>query len=182
MRESILVRIASDPPARLWSGVGDLLVLADGVEPEDSVYLGGASLVAAPDFQQLMNGTADRLEFTLSGVSSHIVSLAMEEADSVKGAALDLGTIRFDDDWQQVGVITWEARFRCDTLTVGSQASEKGRTRTIVLSVGTDDTARSRAPIAIFTDADQRRRSPTDSFFDQVAGITAGTSRRFGPS
>jgi hypothetical protein len=65
---------------------------------------------------------------------------------------------------------------------VGSQASGKGRTRTVSLSVGTDETGRSRAPIALFTDADQRRRSPTDAFFDHVAGITAGTSRRFGPS
>jgi hypothetical protein len=182
MKESVLVRIASDPVARIWSGVGDLQVSADSVETEDSIYLGGAELVSAPDFQQLINGTADRLEFTLSGVNAEIVALAQEEAESVKGAALDLGTIRFDDDWQPVGIITWEARFRCDTLTVGSQAGDSGRTRTITLSVGSDDTGRSRAPIALFTDSDQRRRSPTDAFFDHVAGITAGTSRRFGPS
>jgi hypothetical protein len=83
VRESILIRIASDPPARIWSGIGDLLVPADDVEPEDSIYLGGAVLISAPDFQQLINGTADRLEFTLSGVSSEVVALAMEEAESV---------------------------------------------------------------------------------------------------
>jgi hypothetical protein len=182
VRESVLIRIDSATPARFWGGVGDLLVLADEVEPEDSIYLGGANIVSAPDFQQLMNGTADRLEFTLSGVSAEVMALAQDEAEEVKGAALDLGTIRFDDDWQQVGVVTWEARFRCDTLSVGSQSVNDGRTRAITLSVGTDDTERSRAPIALFTDADQRRRSPADAFFDHVAGITAGTSRRFGPS
>jgi hypothetical protein len=176
------MRIDAPDPARIWSGVGDLLVLADDIEPEDSIYLGGAALVSAPDFQQLINGTADRLDFTLSGVTAEIIALAMDEAEGVKGAALDLGTIRFDDDWQQVGSVTWEAQFRCDTLTVGSQSADQGRTRTISLSVGTDDTGRSRSPLALFTDADQRRRSPTDAFFDHVAGITAGTSRRFGPS
>lgn len=181
MRESVLIRIDSDPPARLWSGVGDLIILADDVEPEDSVYLGGANIVSAPDFQQLMNGTADRLDFTLSGVTAEVVALAQEEAESVKGSAMDLGTIRFDDDWQPVGVVTWEARFRCDTLSVSSQSGQDARSRSITLSVGTDDTDRSRAPIALFTDSDQRRRSATDAFFDHVAGITAGTSRRFGP-
>lgn len=181
MRESVLIRIGSHVPARIWSGVGDLFIPADDVEPGDSIYLGGAALISAPDFQQLINGTADRLQFTLSGVTSEIIALAIEDAESVKGADLDLGTLRFDDDWQAYSVI-WEAKFRCDTLTVAGQAANEGRTRTITLSVGTDETGRSRAPIALFTDADQRRRSPTDAFFNQVAGITAGTSRRFGPN
>jgi hypothetical protein len=182
VRESVLIRINCDPPARLWGGVGDLAVAADDVETEDAIYVGGATIISAPDFQQLMNGTADRLDFTLSGVSEEVLVLAQEEAESVKGAALDLGTIRFDDEWQQAGVVTWEARFRCDTLSVGSQGGQDQRSRSITLSVGTDDTDRSRAPIALFTDADQRRRSSDDAFFSLVAGITAGTSRRFGPS
>jgi hypothetical protein len=182
VRESTVLRIASTVPVRIWSGVGDLLVAADDIEPVDSIYLGGAQLISVPDFQQLMNGSADRLEYTLSGVSAQVLALAREEAAGVRGAALDLGTVRFDEDWQQTGVLTWEERFRCDTLTIGGQPSDKGRTRTITLSVGTDDTGRSRAPISIFTDADQRRRSPTDNYFNQVASITAGTSRRFGPS
>jgi len=182
MRESVLVRIASDPPARLWSGVGDLFVPADAVEPSGAIYLGGADLVSVPDFQQLINGTADRLEFTLSGVTASTLALAVEESASVRGAPVDLGTQQFDDDWQPLGPVKWEARFRADTLTVGSQPGETGRNRTIALSVGTDDTGRSRAPISLFTDQDQRRRSPTDAFFNQVSGINAGTSRRFGPS
>lgn len=181
MRESIIIRIDSDPPARVWSGVGDLLVGSDDVEPEDSVYLGGSELISAPDFQQLINGIAERLEITVSGVSEETLRLALEDAPSVKGARVDFGTVRFDEQWQ-VLTITWENRFRADTLTLGSQPGDEGRTRSITLSIGTDDTARSRAPAAFFTDADQRRRSPTDAMFDHVAGISAGTSRRFGPS
>jgi hypothetical protein len=37
------------------------------------------------------------------------------------------------------------------------------------------------APMAFFTDADQKKRSSTDTIFDHVAAINAGTSRRFGP-
>jgi hypothetical protein len=119
---------------------------------------------------------------TVNGVTAETIRLALEEAPSVKGAALHIGTVQFDEDWQTAGAANWQAEFRVDTLTVSSQASEQGRSRSITLSIGTDDTGRSRAPIAFFTDADQRRRSPTDKFCDHVAGITGGTSRRFGPS
>lgn len=182
VRESYLLRIASDPPARIWSGVGDLEIPADIVEPEAATYLGAGELLSAPDFQQLINGVAERLEFVVSGVSSETLRLALEDAASTKGATIHLGRIDFDANWQQVGPVEWEAVFRADSLSVDSQASNMGRTRSIKLSVGTEDTGRSYAPQAFFTDADQRRRSPTDRFFSHVGGITGGTSRRFGPS
>jgi hypothetical protein len=181
VRESILIRIASDPVARVWSGLGDLYVPADFVEDEGGIYLGGGELISAPDFEQLINGTAQRLEITVSGVTAETIRLALEDAPSVKGADVYIGTVQFDDDWQQ-GAVTWEGGFRADTLTVNSQAADQGRTRSIALSIGTDDTGRSRAPLAFYTDADQKRRSPTDRFFERVASISAGTSRRFGPS
>jgi hypothetical protein len=180
MRESFLLRIAADPPARVWSGNGDLVIPADTIEASAATYLGGGELLSAPDFQQLIGGTAERLDITVSGVTAETLRLAREDADSIKGAAVHLGTIRFDDDWQQ-GAVVWEDGFRVDTLSVNSQSGDESRSRTITLSIGTDDTGRSRAPIAFFTDADQRRRSPTDAFCDQVAGISSGTSRRFGP-
>lgn len=179
MNESYGIRIGSDPVARLWSGVGDLLVPADIVEDAPATYLGGGELLSAPDFQQLINGTAERVELQVSGVSAATLALALEEADSVRGAKVHLARFDFDDAWQLIGV-EYEQTFRADKLTVNSQGGET-RTRTITLSLGSEDTNRSRAPIAFFTDADQRRRSPTDAFFDHVSGITAGTSRRFGP-
>ena len=181
-RKSWLLRIASDPPARLWSGNGDLLVMADDVEDEDAIYLGGGELINVPDFQQLINGIAERLEVTVSGVSAATLVLALEEAPSVKGANIDLGEIIFDTAWQQLGSVEWQAKFRADTLSVSSQPGGGSRTRSITLSIGTDDTGRSRAPLAFFTDADQRRRSANDAIFDHVAGISSGTSRRFGPT
>lgn len=182
MRESLLVRIACDPPARVSSCVGDLAIPADNVEDEDgATYLGGGELISFPDFQQIINGTAERIEVQVSGVTGETLRLALEDAPSVKGARVDVGTIRFNDEWQPLGPVTWESRYRADTLSVSSQSGQDGRTRTISLSVATEDTNRSRAPLAFFTDADQRRRSSDDAFFSHVAGITAGTSRRFGP-
>lgn len=181
MRESYGIRIDCDPPARVWGGVGDLVIPADIVEVAPALYLGAGELLSAPDFQQLINGTAERLNITVSGVNAESQRLALEEAASVKGARVHLVRFDFDDDWQLVGV-EYEAVFRADSVTTDNTASQDGRTRTITLSIGTDNTDRSKAPYAFWTDADQRRRSPTDRFFDHIAGITRGTSRRFGPN
>jgi hypothetical protein len=181
VREGYLVRIATDPPARIWSGHGDLDIPADAVEAEPATYLGRGALVNVADFQQLINGTAERLEFTLSGVTAETLRMALEDAPEVPNAAVHVGRVDFDQNWQQVGPVEWEATFRADFLRVGSQGSGDDRTRSITLSVGTEDTGRSFAPVAFFTDANQRRRSSDDAIFSHVGNITVGTSRRFGP-
>lgn len=181
-RESYIVRIACDPPALIWSGFGPLALPADNVIPEDAIALGAGELVNVPDFQQLMSGTAERLDFQLSGVSQETTRLALEDAPSVRGARVDIGRIDFGPDWQPIGPIEWEATFQARSLNVSRPAADGGKiTRTITLSIAHGSTARRRAPLAFFTDADQRRRSPTDRIFDRVAGINGGTTRRFGP-
>lgn len=182
VRESYLLRIGTPTPVRVWSGVGDLSIPNDAVEPVNgAIYLGAGQLLSAPDFQQLINGLAERLEFVISGVSEEATQLALEEAEGVKNAAVHVGRIDFDANWQRLGAVEWEATFRADVLTLESDAQAGTRVRTLKVSVGTADTGRSYAPVAFFTDADQRLRSPTDAFFDHVAGINAGTSRIFGP-
>ena len=182
VRESYLMKIDHpDDPARIWSGVGPLAIPADIVEAAPATYLGAGELLSVPDFQQLINGVAERIEILVSGVSEETIRLALEDAPGVKNAAIYIGRIDFDADWQQLGPVEWEATFRADCLIVESQAQNGTRVRTIKLSAGSDDTGRSFAPAAYFTDADQRLRSATDSFFDHVAGINRGTSRIFGP-
>lgn len=176
MRVSPLFRIDADPPARVWGGVGDLDIPADTIEPMVARYLGGGELVQIPELEQLINGTASRITVTVSGVATETQRLALEDAASVKGAAVHIGLVYLDDALQ-VDEVEWLAELRSDSLAI-----DRGDTsRTISLSIGSDFTDRSRAPIALFTHADQLRRSPTDVIFDHVAGINAGTSRPFGP-
>ncbi len=179
-REAYIFRIASDPVALFWSGFGDLFVPADIVIPADAIALGAGELINIPDFEQLINGTAERLDIQLSGVTDQTLALAIEESASVAGARVDVGRMDQDQYWQQAAPVEWEAAFEARSLSVGSQFSA-GRVRTISLTIVSGDTTRSRANNAFFTDADQRRRSPTDAIFSHVAGISAGTTRRFGP-
>ena len=179
LRESFALRIETPDPFRLWSGVGDLDVPADIVESAPARYLGAGELLNAPDFDQGINYTAERIEIQLSGASTLMILMALEEAANVTNARVHFVTMRFDEDWQLVEV-EYEAVFRADKITVASQDGQ-GRTRTITLSIGTEDTNRNRAPMAYFTDQDQRRRSPDDAIFSNVSGINQGTSRTFGP-
>ena len=178
MNRNLLIRIATPDPARFWSGGGDLYVPADDVETEAAVYLGGGELINGIDeIEQLINGTAARLDINVSGVSAATVRLFVEEQAGLKGAALDIGVALFDSLWQLIGV-EWQARYRVDKATVTRQETQ----RIIGISMGTDDTGRSRSAGAYWTPADQERRSPGDRFFDRVTGINTGTSRTFGPS
>lgn len=183
IREVYLFRLACDPPVRCWTGIGDLAVPGDIVDSGGTIYSGVGELLNLPAVQQLINGTAERVQFIVSGVTAETLRLAMEDRDSVNGAQARIGSLVLDNDLQPVGSISWEWRGIADVIEVGSTIGQDGnRVRTITLSVASADTGRSRADLAYFTDADQRRRSPTDAIFSHVAGINAGTSRRFGPN
>jgi hypothetical protein len=179
-RRSILFRLASDPIAYLWSGFGNLYV-EDDVDPAGATYLGGGSMLSVPALKQLINGVADRLEFTLSGVSAETLRLAQEDAATIRDALVLLGEQTFDENWQQVGTPDWVWRGFADCLFIDSEDSGGRRTRSIRLSVRSADIFRADPVLSYFTDQDQRRRSPDDAIFSHVSLISVGATRRFGP-
>ncbi len=181
VRESYLLYIKTTDPARIWSGFGPLVIPGDAVDDGSAPYLGAGDLLEVPDFQQLINGVAERIDFEVSGVSAETLRLALDDAPTVANSPVYVGRVDFDENWQIIGPVEWEATFRADTLIVDSQAEGGRRVRTIKLSVGTDDTGRTYSPISFFTDADQRLRAADDAFFDHVAQITSGSTRIFGP-
>lgn len=180
-RESFLFFVDTPEPALFWTGHSDLLVPADDVLPEPALVPGGGDLLSLPDLEGLINGTAQRVEVTFSGVSARTVALATTEAPDVAGALCHIGRLEFDAEWQLAGPVAWEWQGEAQRLTISSEGGSESRQRTITLAVAAGDTTRARSPFAFFTDADQRRDFPDDEFFSHVAGINAGTSRRWGP-
>ncbi len=178
-RRSVLFRLACDPIAYLWSGIGNLYI-EDAIDPTGATYRGIGGLLDLPTLKQLINGVADRVEFALSGVSSEVLRLAQEDASTIRDALLLIGEQSFDADWQVDGPPNWIWRGYADTLGVDSDDDNGNRTRSIRLSVRSADTFRANPNLAYFTDQDQRRRSPTDAIFSNVAQIATGTTRRFG--
>jgi hypothetical protein len=179
-RESYVFRIETDDPATFWSGHGSLYLPADSVLPSGTIIPGAGELVNIPDLETLINGKAQRLDVTLSGVSPETIALATDEAPQVPGAAVWIGRVEFDAAWQ-VTALYWEWSGEGKKLSVDSNDSGGGRTRSITLSVAAGDTQRRRSPNAYFTNADQQRDFPTDTIFSHVAGISAGITRRWGP-
>lgn len=180
MRESFILRIDCDDPVRYIATANNRLIPSDDVEPDDdALYIGGGNLISIPDQQALLNNKDDRIDITLSGVTASAMALFLEEAPNVKGSTLHTGVASFDDYWQLVSV-AWRREYVIDKLTPTWGQGKSGASRTIGLSMASDDAVRSNAPVAFWTAADQARMSPTDALLDHIAGINAGTSRRFG--
>lgn len=181
-RRSILFRLAADPIARFWSGHGYFDTQPDFIDPEGARYVGLGALLDVPALRTLINGTADRLDFTLSGVTPQALRLAMEDAESVKDALVLIGEQSFDWAWQNPTPPEWVWRGFADILVIEGSGGDQGRQRTIKLSVRSADTFRSDPQPAYYTDQDQRRKSPTDAICSHVSKISQGARRRFGPS
>lgn len=180
-RESFVFFIDTPEPALLWTGHTDLLLPADGVLPAPAIALGGGELVNLPELESLINGIAQRVEVVVSGISDETLRYAQADAADIPGAAVWIGRIEFDDDWQLVGPVEWEWSGEGQRMTIASDPSTAGRRRILTLHIAAGETTRARAPLSFFTDADQRKDYPTDLFFSHGSGISAGTSRRWGP-
>lgn len=180
LRAGILLRVDSTPAIRVWTGHAELEIDSDGIETEDhAVYLGSGELVGVPAVNALINGVAERVDFTLSGVgiTGALANLAASEADLVRGKAVNLGFFVMDDTWQRLSPVAWLWDGVADVVRV-TRASQEGQAiRSISLSVGSIMTGRRRPGIAYFTDADQRRRSADDAFFDRVKIYNQGSTR-----
>lgn len=181
-RVSVLFRMACDPPVYLWSGFGPLRTSGDGLDPSGANWSGAGELITMPTLKQLINGEADRIEVKVSGVTPSMLRLVNEDRESVRGAPANIGLIEFDDAWQQAGPIKWQWAGRGGVIITESTQVDNGRQWTVSLSMASADTFLANPRLAFFTAADQAKRSPTDQFCSHVAGISAGTTRRFGPA
>lgn len=183
IRMSFLMRIATEPRVRIWGGAGDLEIPADFVETEGGIYSGFGTLVSVPAVSTLMNGTAQRLEFALSGVDDQIVALADLDAEEVRSKDVNLGMQFFTEDWQPAGPVMWIWDGEADVLKTSSVGAPgtPDRARSIRLSVGSIMTGRRRPRLNFFTRAQQRRRSPLDAFCDRTGLYSQGTEIKWPP-
>lgn len=173
-RKSYIFELECDPPVYAWTGHGKLQL-------GGKTYLGTGGLIEIPDLKQLINGAADRMDVTISGVDEDGLRLIQEDRITIPQSDARIGRVSFDVAWQVDGAIEWLWYGTADSILIGSSNSGEGRTRTVKLGMASGDTRRANPQIAFFTDADQRKRSPDDAFFSHVGQITTGITREFGP-
>jgi hypothetical protein len=178
-RIGFFFRLATDPVVRLWLGVGKIAPGVNAIDLTGAVYTGFGEIVNVPAFRQLINGQAERVEFTLSGVSEQIIQIAsQEDAPNVRGKDCALGFALMGNTWQLLGPIRWIRRYTADFLAVRQTLTDNPDqpiVRTVTLSVGSLMTGRRRPGLSYFTDQDQRRRSagsPVDRFCERTVLYT----------
>jgi hypothetical protein len=168
----IFFRLETTPMVRLWLGFGDIM---PGVNVYDTVgaqYAGFGEIQHVPAFKQLINGTAERVEFTISGVDGDILSLASGgDAQQVKGKRAAVGFALMAPDWSLLGAIKWCANYTAGYLGITQAVTDDPKNpvvRTLTLSCGTLLTSRRRPQYSYFTDQDQQARYPGDRFCERT--------------
>jgi hypothetical protein len=182
IRRSVLLYVATDTPIRAWTGVGDFDKGSDLVDLTGGIYKGLGEIQDIPALQQLVNGVAQRVDLSLSGVDARIVALADSEAAEVRSKAVSIGLQFFGADWAPLGDAIWIWDGEADVVRSDSVSNpDFGRFRTVTLSVGSLTTGRRRPRMTFFTRAQQRRRSPDDAFCDRVGLYSQDTELRWPP-
>lgn len=176
IRASYIFRMATDPIIRLWTGVGDINIAASGPETTGGVYQGLGVLTSMPEIENLTNGTAQRVEFALSGVDANIVALADADAEAIRAKQVNIGLLFMGEDWQPLAAPLWLWQGDADVIRTNTTSGpDFSRERTVTLSVGSLMTGRRRPKLSSFTRAQQRRRSADDAFCDRTRLYSIGS-------
>lgn len=176
-RIGIFFRLDTSPVVRLWLGIGNIEPGVNVLDLEGATYQGFGAIQDVPELNQMINGAAARVDFTLSGVSGDVLAIASgDDAEAVKGRAVAVGFGIFGSDWSLLGAIKWFANYTADYLAVQQSADDPMApiVRTVTLSCGSLMTGRRRPSLSYFSDQDQQARSPGDLFCSLVARYAHG--------
>jgi hypothetical protein len=181
VRPGILLRVATSPFIRLWGGVGDLQIITDLVEDTaPAIYSGVGEVLSMPALSQLVNGQADRVDFSLTGsaITGEVAAIASTEASDIRNVSVNVGFLVFDDAWQILSPTAWLWDGIADSLKVDRNPGDgSGAVRSLTLSVGSVMTGRRRPSPNFWTDPDQRRRSADDAYCSLVKTYQVGTTK-----
>lgn len=178
----IFFRLGTDPPLRITAGVNDMPIGISSVDEAGAVYRGAGRLASLPDLETMINGLADEVEITISGVLSSHLALIAENAPSVIGKELLIGFAPLSDDWQPLTAITpiWRGFGDLWGYTrTAPRAAEQSGTQTITLHAQAGTPARSKQHLLTYSDQSQRAVNPVsgvpeDQFCERVARYSPG--------
>lgn len=177
----VFFRLDVDPIVRIWLGIGNIEPGVNVLDATGAVYKGVGELAPIPAFKQLINGAAERVEFTASGVTGEILAIASGgDAEQVKGKRCSVGFAVLDGNWQLLGPVKWTQTYTADFLGVSQDITEDPNNpvvRSVTLSVGSLTTARRRPSYSYFTDQDQQSRFPGDRFCERTPKYATGFNK-----
>lgn len=172
----IFLHVATDPPLHIWFGVEDVLAGIESIDDVGTTYMGGGELIGVPTLEVLVNGAADRVEFTLSGVDPKTGARMIDSLPPVRGADVYMGLTTLDHVYQPMSAIipVWSGVASHTGESSPPIPSDESPTLTLSLAVVTGETARSRPSRSIWSPTHQKAISPTDKFCDETARLARG--------
>lgn len=171
----IYLHLTTTPPLRLWSGVGDIPQQLPAVEVAGQTYR-GVRMGDLPDFELMLNGGAERGEFTLEGVSDEALREIAGLDPPVLGKTLYIGLAYHDEHWQPTTAIMPVTEAQADFYSMARarvQGSETPK-QVLSLSVGFGETGRSRGRRAVYSQVSQTALFTGDDFCKDVPRYHAG--------
>lgn len=149
---------------RLWNGVGTITVA--GVE-----WRGLGRFGAIDGLPQTRSITADKVTFTLSGVSEDIQAIAANARADVKDRMVLVWFQLFGEDWQPVGprIPAWWGLMQRVRMLREKGSDEHAGERAVAVEAENPYAGRARPASGRFTDRDQQARFPGDKFCRFVA-------------
>ena len=174
----LFFRLETSPALHLWWGVSDTPAQIDALDVSGTVYNGAGLMTDVPDaLEMLINGTASRVDWEMSGVPASMTANLAATAPSVVGARVDFAIAALDPRWQILGspisVWTGTADFWAEAQSPQPDVT-KPKLRKIILSTMAGDTSRALPYYATWSDLDQLAISATDTFCERVPRYYSG--------
>lgn len=172
----IFVRFEFDEPLAMWFGINDIEAKITSVDSTLQEYIGGGQLLGIPELEVLINGTADRVEFTLSGTDPvSVAQLEIPQAE-VRGKPVHVAITALDEYYQPIvdPVPVWSGRASFVAESSPPVSGTQNPSVTLALSVGSGDTMRERASASLWSDAQQQAIYPGDKFCAGTARLARG--------
>lgn len=138
---------------RLWTGYGDRTIDGD-------VYTGAGTLLNISGIEEVSDLSAKGISVTLSGISSSVISLALQESYQGRTARVLFGVNNVADHVEVFSGLM-------DVMTI----QDSGDRVTVQLSIESKLVTLQRANIRRYTSANHKLRYPNDTFFDFVTDI-----------
>lgn len=171
----LFFRLATEPSLHLWLGFGNIEAQMDVVDEDGVIYTGGGIVKELPDLDVLLNGTAERVDFVLSGIPEEMIIDQVTSLPDVEGADCHIGLAPLDQRQQLEGpvrpiwfgladfwVLAQQPRMSIDDAAICS----------MILSCAGGDASRSTPTLVSWTPDQQHLLTasgqPTDLLCDRV--------------
>lgn len=172
--------------SRLCTTFGGLRMPSDMIETTHRSYYSGAPvLLDIPEFRQLINGQADDITLSLSGLWPELARQLDDQAVLAQDAEVDIGRIYWDADWQMIGGARWGWAGRGGQVQIDEVGARMKngkitpRKFTVNLSVVTQTIRRAGSGTTYWCSPQHMLEFPDDAFFDRANKISTGYVKPF---